>query len=181
MFVCSRRPLNSVGFRREQSSCALKRSLVQLISGTDLLLILTTFIATLLLRLRRLGLLPPNPTRSPTTKRTRQRKVNVLLTVQSHNEARHIDNLLPHTDMSLLDEHTRVMDRLRETKLVHAGLQASLQEVFDAQGEDVIELHAGFVEDTDSHETADEGVAFEETFGIFFVEGEELSAISSVS
>jgi hypothetical protein len=76
-------------------------------------------------------------------------------------------------DVALADEDTSVVDGLGETELVDAGLQTALQEVLDLQGQDVIELHAGLVEDTDTHETADEGVTLEETLGVLLVESEE--------
>jgi hypothetical protein len=76
-------------------------------------------------------------------------------------------------DVTLADEDTGVVDGLGETELVDAGLEAALQEVLDLEGQDVIELHAGLVEDTDTHETADEGVTLEETLGVLLVEREE--------
>ena len=78
--------------------------------------------------------------------------------------------------MSLLDKNTGVMDRLRKTELVDTGLQSSLQEIFDAKGQYVIELHAGFVKDTNTDETANKGIAFEQTLGVLFFESEKLSA-----
>jgi hypothetical protein len=59
---------------------------------------------------------------------------------------------------------------------VDAGLEAALQEILNLEGEHVIELHAGLVEDTDTDETANEGIAFEETLGVLLVEGKELTA-----
>ena len=56
--------------------------------------------------------------------------------------------------MALLDEHAGVMNGFGETELVDTGLQAALKEVFDAQGEYIIELHAGLVEHTGADETA---------------------------
>ena len=47
---------------------------------------------------------------------------------------------------------------------------------FDLEGEHVIEFHAGFVEHADSDESANEGIAFEEALGVFFVESEELTS-----
>jgi hypothetical protein len=64
-------------------------------------------------------------------------------------------------DMSLLDENTGVVDGLGETELVDAGLQTTLQEILDLEGQDVIELHAGLVEHTDTNKTANERIAFE--------------------
>ena len=69
-----------------------------------------------------------------------------------------------------------MVDGLGETELVDASLQATLQEILNLQGQHVIELHAGFVEDTDTDETANEGVTFEEALGVLFVEGEQLTA-----
>ena len=78
--------------------------------------------------------------------------------------------------MALLDEDTGVVDGLGKTKLVHAGLETALQEVLDLEGEHVIELHAGLVQDTDTDQTANEGVAFEQALGVLLVQGEELTA-----
>jgi hypothetical protein len=79
-------------------------------------------------------------------------------------------------DVTLADEDTSMMDGLGEAELVDASLETTLQEVFGLEGQHVIELHAGLVEHTDTHETANEGIAFEETLGVLFVEGEKLTA-----
>jgi len=73
-----------------------------------------------------------------------------------------------------------VVDGLGETELVDAGLQAALQEVLDLQGQHVIKLHAGLVEHTDTDETANERVAFEQTLRVFLVKGEKLTKGASV-
>jgi hypothetical protein len=75
--------------------------------------------------------------------------------------------------VALADEDTSVVDGLGETELVDASLETALQEVLYLQGQDVIELHAGLVEDTDTDETANEGVTLEETLGVLLVESEE--------
>ena len=77
--------------------------------------------------------------------------------------------------MTLSDQDTGVVDGFRETELVDAGLQTTFEEIFDFEREHVVEFHAGFVEHADADEAADEGVAFEEAFGVFFFEGEELT------
>lgn len=68
-----------------------------------------------------------------------------------------------------------MVDRLGKTALEDLGLQATLQKVLDLQGQHVIETHAGLVEHTDAHETANEGVALEETLGVLVIELEELT------
>jgi hypothetical protein len=143
------------------------------LSCSDLLLILTSIlITTLLLLLRSLGLLPPDTTWPSSTEGARQREIDMFLAVQANNKRRHVDDLLPDADVTLLDQDAGVVDGFRETELVHAGLQAALQEVVNVEGEHVVELHAGFVEDTDADETADQGVSFEEAFGVFLIEGQ---------
>jgi hypothetical protein len=78
-------------------------------------------------------------------------------------------------DVPLPDEDTGVVDGLGETALEDLGLQPALQEILDLEGKHVIETHAGLVEDTDTDETADEGVTLEETLGVLVVELEELT------
>ena len=83
--------------------------------------------------------------------------------------------------MALLDQDTGVVDGLGEAKLVHAGLQTTLQEVLDTEGQDVIELHAGLIEHTDADQTANQSVTFEKTLGVLLVEGEQLTALPSAT
>jgi hypothetical protein len=76
----------------------------------------------------------------------------------------------------LLDEDTGMVDALGETELVDASLKAALQEIFDLEGKHVIELHAGLVEHTDTDETTNESIAFEQSLGVLLVEGKKLTA-----
>ena len=79
--------------------------------------------------------------------------------------------------MTLLDQDTSVVDGLGEAKLVDAGLQTTLQDVLDAEGQDVIELQAGLIEHTDADQTANQSVTFEQTLGVLLVEGEQLTMV----
>lgn len=99
----------------------------------------------------------------------------MLLGVKTDDEGRDVDDLLADTDVALTDQDTGVMDGLGKTELVDTGLQAALQEIFDLKGKDVIELHAGLVEHTNTNQTANEGIAFEETLGVLLVEGKKLT------
>jgi hypothetical protein len=81
--------------------------------------------------------------------------------------------------VALADEHTGVVDGLGKTELVDAGLETALQEVLNLEGQDVIELHAGLVEHTDTDETANEGVTLKEALGVLLVESEERTAAIS--
>lgn len=54
-------------------------------------------------------------------------------------------------DVTLTDENTGVVDRFCETRLEYLGLESSLHEVFDLEGEYVIETHSSFVEYSNSY------------------------------
>jgi hypothetical protein len=136
-----------------------------------ILLLLVTLAA-----LSGLGLLSADTAGAATTVGRGQGEVNVLLRVKTDDERRNVDNLLADTNVALTDEDTGVVDRAGETELPNTGLETALQEVLDLESKNVIELHAGLVEDTDTDETANEGIAFEQTLGVLLVEGEELTS-----
>ena len=62
-----------------------------------------------------------------------------------------------------------------ETALEDLGLETTLQEVFDLQGQHVIETHTRLVEHTDADETANQGVTLEKTLGVLVIELEQLT------
>ena len=78
-------------------------------------------------------------------------------------------------DVPLPDQDASMVDTLRETGLEDLGLQPTLQEVLDLEGQHVIETHTRLVEHTDADEPTDEGVTLEETLGVFRVELEQLT------
>ena len=69
-----------------------------------------------------------------------------------------------------------MVNAFRQTALEHLCLQPSLQKIFNLEGQHVIETHAGFVEHTDAHETANHGITLEETLGVLRVKLEELTS-----
>lgn len=140
------------------------------------LLFLFLLLAVVLL-LGGLSLLSPDTAGTPATERRGQREVDVLLGVETDDERGDVDDLLADADVALADEDTGVVDGLGKTELVDTGLQAALQEIFDLEGKHVIELHAGLVEHTDTNETANKGIAFEETLRVLLVEGKKLTII----
>ncbi len=135
-----------------------------------LLLTLTTLSSSL-------GLLSADTAGAAAAEGRGQRKVNVLLRVETDDERRNVDDLLADTDVALADQDTGVVDGLGKAELVDASLETALEEILDLEGQDVIELHAGLIEDTDADETANEGIAFEETLGVLLLEGEKLTVV----
>lgn len=77
--------------------------------------------------------------------------------------------------MTLADQDTGVVDRLGKTELVDTGLKTTLQEILNLQGQDIIELHAGLIEYTNTNQTTNQGVTFEETLGVLLVESKKLT------
>lgn len=140
-----------------------------------MLLLLIVLLLAVVLALGGLGLLPAETAGATSTEGGSEGEVNVLLRVEADDERRDVDDLLADADVALADENTGVVDRLGEAELVDTGLQATLEEVLNLEGKDVIELHAGLVEDTDAHKTTNEGIAFEEALGVLLVESKKLT------
>lgn len=141
-----------------------------------MLLFLLLLLITALGLLGGLGLLSAYTTRTTATERRGQRKVDVLLGVETDDEGRHIDNLFSNTDMALANQNACVVDRLGKPKLVNTSLQAALQEILNLERKHVIQLHARLIEDTDADETTDEGISLEKTLRILLIEGKKLTA-----
>ena len=78
-------------------------------------------------------------------------------------------------DVPLPNQDTSVVDGLCQTALEDLGLETTLQEILDLEGQHVIETHARLVEHTDTNETADKSVTLEETLGVLGVELQELT------
>lgn len=79
--------------------------------------------------------------------------------------------------MTLTDEDTSVVDGLCETEFVYAGLETAFQEILNLESKHVIKPHAGLVEDTDTDETTNKSISFEEALGVFLVEGEKRTVL----
>lgn len=82
----------------------------------------------------------------------------MLLRVSADEERGNVDDLLSDSDVSLSDQNTSVVDRLGVTELEDDGLETSLHEVLNLEGEDKIELVLVLGEDTvtvkSSHQSA---------------------------
>lgn len=69
------------------------------------------------------------------------RELDVLLRVHMDHERRRVHQLMTHTNVSLLDQHTSVMDRLRKTQLEHLRLQSAVHQLRSRQLQNHIQLH----------------------------------------
>merc|ERR1739842_145878 len=122
-----------------------------------------------------LGVLPLDAARASSAEGRLEAEVNVLLRVQADDERGNIHNLLPDPNVPLLDEHSGVMDGLGESELEHLGLKPSLQEVLNLESEHEIQLHATFIQDSDTDETPEQSVSLEQAAGIFLLQRKQLS------
>ena len=68
----------------------------------------------------------------------------------------------------MANQDARMVNGFCESQFEYLRLQSPLQKVFDLEGKDVIQFHAGFIEHSDSDETTDQSIALEETTGILF-------------
>ena len=78
--------------------------------------------------------------------------------------------------MSLTDQHPSMMDGLGQPALEDLRLQPPLQEILNLEGQHVIQPHALFVQHADTDQSTNEGVSFEETFGVLGFEFKEFSS-----
>lgn len=63
-------------------------------------------------------------------------------------------------NVPLADKDAGMVDTLGEAELEDLRLQPPLQEIFNLQTQDVIELHLALIQHTDSDQTSQQGIAW---------------------
>ena len=86
--------------------------------------------------------------------------LDVLLGGHAHHEARDVHHLLANSDVALADQDAGVVHGAGELALNHEGLEAALKELANGETEHVIELALRLGEETETHETTEEGLAY---------------------
>lgn len=71
--------------------------------------------------------------------------------------------------MPLANEDTGMVDALGKSKLEDLRLQPPLQEIFNLQTQDVIQLHLTLVQDTNLHQTPEQGITWEPQTIVLYV------------
>ena len=84
-----------------------------------------------------------------------------------------LTNLLSDADVTLSDQNTGVMDRLGQSQLEDLSLETSFQKVLNFETQDVIEFHLFFLEDSDSDQTTEKCVTFEQSFWVLLVKSQK--------
>lgn len=103
----------------------------------------------------------------------------MLLRVQSHQERGNVDNLLTNGNVSLGDQDSGVVNGSGQPQLEHLGLQSSLQKVLGGQRQDVIQLHLVLGQNTNSHQSSNQGVTLKQSLGVLLVSGQKVTSGSS--
>lgn len=66
-----------------------------------------------------------------------------------------------------------MVDGLGQTLLEHHGLQTALQEVVGLQGQSIIQLVLGLVQETVLVQAAHQGLALKDALGVLLVQGQQ--------
>lgn len=61
-------------------------------------------------------------------------------------------------NVPLADKDTGMVDAFGKSELEHLCLQSPLQEIFNLQAQDVIELHLTLIQHTDPHQTPEQSI-----------------------
>lgn len=99
---------------------------------------------------------------------------DLLLGVGAHHEGRDVDHLLADADVALVDQHTGVVDGLGEVVLEDDGLESSVEHVSLLEGQHVIELVLGALQNAGVVESVQQAGALEDALGVVLLEHEQL-------
>ena len=77
--------------------------------------------------------------------------------------------------MTLTNHNTRVVDGLRDTKLEHLSLKATLQQLLYAELQNTIQVPRILVQDVEASPLTDQRTAFKNAAGILFSKRQNLT------
>lgn len=83
-------------------------------------------------------------------------------------------------NVPLADKDTGMVDTLSKAKLEDLCLQPPLQEIFNLQTQDVIELHLTLIQHTDSHQTPQQGITWIQKGHLHFQINQPIGKFTSV-
>jgi hypothetical protein len=105
-----------------------------------------------------------------TAERRGRRELNHLLRLDADHERRHVDHLLADADVTLLDQAASVVDRQREARREHAGLEAAIQELLRGQTQNVVQLLLRVGQEAQAGQAAEERGTLEQALRILATE-----------
>lgn len=105
--------------------------------------------------------------------------LDVFLGRSADEEGWDVDSLFADLDVTLSDPNTSLVDRFGSVVFGDDGLESTLEDVFDAQSEDVIELVFVLVKNAEEVQTTQKSVTFELALLIGWLEGQQLTSGAS--
>ncbi len=99
--------------------------------------------------------------------------VDVLLRAGAHVEARDVDQLAPHADVTLADENASVVDALGKTLLEDLGLETALEELLGRELQHEVELELILGEEAVAVHATEECGTLEDALWVLGIEGKE--------
>ena len=117
-----------------------------------------------------------NTTRTTTSVGRVLSELDVLLRVHMNHERGRVHQLASHTNVSLTDQNTRVVHRLRQTQLEHLRLQSAVHQLRRAQLQNVVQLLLLLRHQTQTSHTTDDSSALEDAARVLLVQRQQLTS-----
>ena len=131
-----------------------------------------------LLRSRSLALVVSsrNTTRATTSVGRVLSELDVLLRVHMNHERGRVHQLASHTNVSLTDQNTGVVHRLRQTQLEHLRLQSAVHQLRRAQLQHVVQLLLLLRHQSQTGHTTDDSSTLEDAARVLLVQRQQLTS-----
>lgn len=92
-------------------------------------------------------------------------EADVAIRVDANEERRNVNHVLANRDVALVDHATSVVNRASRTESENTGLETTIKELLNVEGEESIELGVSTVNDAVLSKTTKEGSTFVHTLG----------------
>ena len=117
-----------------------------------------------------------NTTRATTSVGRVLSELDVLLRVHMNHERGRVHQLASHTNVSLTDQNTGVVHRLRQTQLEHLRLQSAVHQLRRTQLQHVVQLLLLLRHQSQTSHTTDDSSTLEDTARVLLVQRQQLTS-----
>ena len=117
-----------------------------------------------------------NTTRATTSVGRVLSELDVLLRVHMNHERGRVHQLASHTNVSLTDQNTGVVHRLRQTQLEHLRLQSAVHQLRRAQLQHVVQLLLLLRHQSQTGHTTDDSSTLEDAARVLLVQRQQLTS-----
>jgi hypothetical protein len=101
----------------------------------------------------------------------------VLLGISADHERGNVHELLANADVTVADKNAGVVNRLGVAGLENAGLETTLEESLDVEGEEHLKLVLGLVDDAHAKEAAEKSRTLENALGVTLLKNEKRASL----